>query len=209
MIRIIGVIPTATGIFLGGVFIRKCLPGPRLLTSLITIVELFAVMGMLSALFLGCPESQFDGTSGDTHFEMQSMCNDNCFCSETKFQPICGISNIIGNLAKTGNNIVSLRIVDEEDKTFIPYPLIYGAVIDASCLIWESKCGHRGNCWVYDTNKFRRNLHGLTLGLYFTGSLFDIIVIFLSKRIKNLYNDEIDEQEMQSPVNQKLSANLI
>ncbi|CAG2109750.1 unnamed protein product, partial [Medioppia subpectinata] len=90
---IIGVIPTATGIFLGGLFIRKFLPGPRLLTSLITIVELFAVMGMLSALFLGCPQSQFAGTHHNSRFDMQSMCNDNCFCSETKFQPICGPDN--------------------------------------------------------------------------------------------------------------------
>ncbi|CAG2114152.1 unnamed protein product [Medioppia subpectinata] len=169
----LSVIPTATGIFLGGVFIRKFLPGPRLLTSLVTIVEVFAIMGMLSALFLGCPQSQFAGTHHNS------------------------------------------RMVDKEDKSFaiglmtafmtcfafIPYPLVYGAVADASCLIWESKCGHRGNCWAYDTYKFRRNLHGLTLGMYFIGSVFDVIVIFLSKRIKNLYNDEIEDQGLETQDN--------
>ncbi|CAG2109912.1 unnamed protein product, partial [Medioppia subpectinata] len=186
-----GVIPIATGIFLGGVFIRKFLPGPRLLTSLITIVELFAVTGFVTAIFLGCPQSQFAGTQHNTHFEMQSMCNDNCFCSETKFQPICGPDN------KTNYFSPCFAGLDKDDKTFIPYPLVYGAVVDATCLIWESKCGHSGNCWAYDTNKFRLNLHGLTLGLYLFGSFFDVIVIFLSKRIKNLYNDEIDEQELE------------
>lgn len=61
---------------------------------------------------------------------------------------------------------------------------------DSACLIWEEKCGHRGNCWVYESPKFRNLLHGLTLALYLTGSLFDIIVVILSKRIKNLYDDK-------------------
>ncbi|CAG2170246.1 unnamed protein product [Oppiella nova] len=89
---------------------------------------------------------------------------------------------------------------------FIPYPLVYGAVADASCLIWESSCGQRGNCWAYDTPTFRRRLHGLTLGLYFFGSLFDIIVIFLSSRIKNLYDDDVDGQESDSLSDMKLNT---
>ena len=91
---------------------------------------------------------------------------------------------------------------------FIPGPLIYGAVTDAACLIWEEKCGQRGNCWVYDSNKFRNYLHGLTVGLYLTGSIFDIIVVFLSKRIKNLYNDLEVEPKVESPINLKLSSSI-
>ena len=75
----------------------------------------------------------------------------------------------------------------------MPYSLVYGAVIDSACLIWEEKCGHKGNCWVYDSTKFRNLLHGLTLGLYLAGSVFDIIVVILSKRIKNLYDDPEEE----------------
>lgn len=87
---------------------------------------------------------------------------------------------------------------------FIPGPLVYGIITDAACLIWEESCGRRGNCWVYDSTKFKNYLHGLTLALYFTGSIFDITVIFLSKRIKNLYNDSV----VESPVHQKLSASV-
>ncbi|CAG2180871.1 unnamed protein product, partial [Oppiella nova] len=60
---IIGVVPTATGVFLGGLFIRRFLPGPRVLTAFITIVEMIGAIGMFSALFLGCPQSQFAGTT--------------------------------------------------------------------------------------------------------------------------------------------------
>ncbi|CAG2174982.1 unnamed protein product, partial [Oppiella nova] len=266
---IIGVVPTAAGVFLGGLFIRKFLPGPRVLTAFVTIVEMIGAMGLLSAVFLGCPQSQFAGTTLQSQFELQSQCNSRCQCSTKLFQPICGpdnitnyfspcfagcqsqsinstanvysdcdcfegsatdgycdtdcgnnfhiyitllgISGIIGCLAKTGNNIISFRIVRKEDKSFsiglmtvfwsifaFIYPLVYGAVADASCLIWESSCGQGGHCWAYDTPTFRRRLHGLTLGLYFVGSLFDVIVIFLSSRIKNLYDDDIDGEESDS-----------
>ncbi|CAG2180174.1 unnamed protein product [Oppiella nova] len=78
---------------------------------------------------------------------------------------------------------------------FIPYPLVYGWVTNTACEVWETKCGKTGNCLVYDVDKFRYRLIGLTLGLYFVASIFDIIVVFLSHRIKNLYNDDEDETD--------------
>lgn len=62
-----------------------------------------------------------------------------------------------------------LRCVEEQDKAlglgliaavsgllgFLPNPIIYGALIDSSCLVWESSCGHTGSCWVYDVDGFR------------------------------------------------------
>ncbi|CAG2102524.1 unnamed protein product [Medioppia subpectinata] len=229
---VLGVIPMSTGYLLGGLIVRKFLPGPRLLITFITAVELLSAMGIISGIFLECPQSQFAGTSlSNTDFQFQSKCNDNCFCEHAKYQPICGpdnqtnyfspciagcrtsdttntthtkytdcncfdgsatdgycttdcgnnlfiyvlmlgIGSIICYLAKVGSNIVCMRIVDKEDKSFaiamIPYPIIYGSVVDGSCLIWESRCGQRGNCWVYDTHKLQRNLHLLTLAPYLT-----------------------------------------
>ncbi|CAG2102309.1 unnamed protein product, partial [Medioppia subpectinata] len=42
---------------------------------------------------------------------------------------------------------------------YIPYPLIYGAIADSVCLIWENTCGKTGNCWLYDQDRFRYVLH--------------------------------------------------
>ena len=63
---LIGIVPAATGIFLGGLFIRQFQPGPRTLTSFITIVEIFGATGLFAALFLGCPVSEFSGTKYDS-----------------------------------------------------------------------------------------------------------------------------------------------
>ncbi|CAG2170930.1 unnamed protein product, partial [Oppiella nova] len=268
---IVGTIPAAIGLLLGGAYLTFLQPGPRQLTSFITIVEILGTLGYVSAFFLGCPPTPFAAlpkdNANDINLGSQLMCNLNCSCSH-KFQPICGpdnyttyfspcyagcdprslasingtnhfsgcdciddiamsgmvnhtgitgmategfcdshcgnnfeiliilmsIAGIIGRPAMAGNVIISFRIVDEEDKSlamaYIPYPLVYGWVTNTACEVWESKCGKTGNCLVYDVDKFRYRFIGLTLGLYAVGSVFDIIVVFLSHRIKNLYNDD-------------------
>lgn len=42
----------------------------------------------------------------------------------------------------------------------VPCPIIYGAVVDSACLIWETACGKQGACWLYDTRIFRMYYHG-------------------------------------------------
>ncbi|KAL3201055.1 hypothetical protein MRX96_043150 [Rhipicephalus microplus] len=83
----------------------------------------------------------------------------------------------LGSTGRVGGLLIFLRCVDPIDKSmamgttgsilhmlaFIPYPLIYGAILDHSCMIWEEKCGRRGNCWVYDPDKLRYTLHLVTI----------------------------------------------
>ncbi|XP_054164681.1 solute carrier organic anion transporter family member 74D-like [Oppia nitens] len=264
---IVGIVPSATGILIGGAFITYFMPSPLVLTSFTTLVELFGTMGFIGALFLGCPSAQFSNLPNSN----LNICNSNCTCSQHMFQPICGSDNItnyfspcyagcppnslvnsingtikqfigcdcidgvatdgycdtncgnnfqtyvtllgfgslVATLARSGNVIISFRIVDKLDKSlaiglsgaimglfaFIPCTMVFGAVTNSACMIWESKCGQTGNCLVYDSDKFRRRIHGLTLGLYFAGSVFDLIVVLLSSRIKNLYNDDTDDDD--------------
>ncbi|XP_078576841.1 uncharacterized protein LOC144862330 [Branchiostoma floridae x Branchiostoma japonicum] len=32
----------------------------------------------------------------------------------------------------------------------IPGPIVFGKIIDSTCLVWQEKCGERGSCWIYD-----------------------------------------------------------
>ena len=34
-----------------------------------------------------------------------------------------------------------------------PGPIVFGAIFDISCAIWQDECGRRGNCWLYYNNK--------------------------------------------------------
>ena len=78
---------------------------------------------------------------------------------------------------------------------FIPYPLIFGAITDSACMVWEKSCGKRGNCWLYDQDKFRYYLHGSAFAFMMIGTCFDIGIIACSSQLKGFYDDEENEQE--------------
>lgn len=80
---------------------------------------------------------------------------------------------------------------------FIPYPVVYGFIVDSTCLIWEKTCGKTGNCWLYDIDKFRYRLHGFTFAFSMIGSMFDLIVFMYANRLKNMYEDEEDGEGEQ------------
>lgn len=42
----------------------------------------------------------------------------------------------------------------------MPCPIVYGAVVDSACLVWETACGKQGACWLYDAGIFRMFYHG-------------------------------------------------
>ncbi|GBL94497.1 Solute carrier organic anion transporter family member 5A1 [Araneus ventricosus] len=127
------------------------------------------------------------------------------------FIVVLSLGKLVSSTARVANALVTLRCVDPEDKSlalgalsgvfsllaFIPYPLIYGALTDASCLVWEESCGKTGNCWIYDADKFRFLLHGVSAGFVFLGCLTDVLVCVLSPRLKNLYDDDDDKPKKE------------
>lgn len=71
----------------------------------------------------------------------------------------------------------------------IPYPLIYGALVDSSCSIWEMTCSISGHCWVYNTDAFRVRLHVVTSGLFLAAAMFNGFTCYYSKDVKNMYGE--------------------
>jgi len=63
-------------------------------------------------------------------------------------------------------------------------------------LIWEESCGAKGNCWLYDLDKFRYYLHGAAIAFSLLGTVFDVGVLINANMLKNLYEDE-DETGIQ------------
>lgn len=72
--------------------------------------------------------------------------------------------------------MIVLRSVSEEERSFalgmqfvifrlfgyIPAPILFGNLIDSSCLLWKSTCGEAGGrCLIYDIEKFRYKYIGL------------------------------------------------
>ena len=73
---------------------------------------------------------------------------------------------------------------------FIPAPIVYGAVIDSTCLIWSSsgcnKGGAQGSgpCAYYDVRSLRHNYIGLEAGgKALATTFFALALIFLSRQV--------------------------
>ncbi|KAJ6223460.1 hypothetical protein RDWZM_002005 [Blomia tropicalis] len=120
------------------------------------------------------------------------------------FISILSLCNMIASTARTGDTLITLRSVEKRDKSFamgvmgsifaifafIPYPMIYGAIIDSTCLVWEKTCGNSGNCWLYDIDKFRVLLHVCTFGFIMIGITLEIGTVIMAGRIKDLYDED-------------------
>lgn len=135
------------------------------------------------------------------------FCDSGCQMFMAYIIMLC-VSKFISSTARVGNTLITFRCVEAKDKSFalgafgsvlamfafIPYPLIYGALTDSACLVWEETCSKTGNCWLYDSDKFRLYLHGMSILLISIGICFDGIVFLLSDRMKNFYGEEDDDK---------------
>lgn len=105
---------------------------------------------------------------------------------------------------RAGNTIIQFRCVSQEDKSlsiginealvcffaFIPGPIIYGALLDSSCLVWGQLCGgEQGNCWLYRGSHMRYVLNVTSSCFILLASLLDIGVWANAAQLK-MYDDE-------------------
>nr|XP_002731063.1 PREDICTED: solute carrier organic anion transporter family member 4C1-like [Saccoglossus kowalevskii] len=79
------------------------------------------------------------------------------------------------------SNILTMRCVPDQQRSHalgmcsiiyrcfgsIPGPIVIGAVIDSSCLLWQEVCGDSGTCWIYDNHEF--GLKFVVIGAIGTG----------------------------------------
>ncbi|XP_012523943.1 solute carrier organic anion transporter family member 74D [Monomorium pharaonis] len=129
-------------------------------------------------------------------------CTTDCNRPYLLFMVITCVIQLLGCSGRIGNVLVNYRCVDKKDKSFaqgitlmiisllalIPGPIIYGAIIDSTCLIWEESCGTRGNCWFYHRDNFRYLVNISAAGFTIIGVLFDAMVCYLGKNL-DLYGD--------------------
>ncbi|XP_075751308.1 solute carrier organic anion transporter family member 74D-like [Rhipicephalus microplus] len=116
---------------------------------------------------------------------------------------LTSVSKLLAQLPRVGGIIVTLRCVDHADKGLavgmmgaafnllgaVPYPLIYSALFDATCIAWDERGGHRGSCSFYDADKLRILFHGVTIAFLSLGLVSNLIVSYYSKRVTNLYGE--------------------
>ncbi|XP_045122956.1 solute carrier organic anion transporter family member 74D-like [Portunus trituberculatus] len=119
------------------------------------------------------------------------------------------IIKTISSTGRVGSSVLLIRSVADKDKglalgtltvfmslfAFIPAPITIGAIIDSSCLVWDTSCGRTGNCWLYDSDKFRTILHLVPAMVVLLSVLGDLVVLWYSRKM-DLYGER-DNLELE------------
>ncbi|XP_055847332.1 solute carrier organic anion transporter family member 5A1 [Episyrphus balteatus] len=97
--------------------------------------------------------------------------------------------------------MIVLRSVSEEERSFalgmqfvifrlfgyIPAPIVFGNLIDSTCLLWKSTCGEKGGrCLIYDIEKFRWKYVGLCAFVKIVALAIFMVDWWLVRRRKQL-----------------------
>ena len=129
-------------------------------------------------------------------------------CS-TQFYAMIGfltVFAIIGSTTRIPNMLLSLRSIEMRDKSasitfsvsflslfaFLPSPFVYGAILDSTCILWDTtKCGEQTHCLIYDTDAMRNWISFFPSVFVFLGTLADIGVWYYSKDL-SIYDEDED-----------------
>lgn len=101
------------------------------------------------------------------------VCLKGCNTAFWAFSITSVVINWLGCSGRIGTVLVNYRAVSTEDKSFaqglalmmlslfalIPGPIIFGRIIDATCLVWTETCNGIGNCQLHDQTKFRYSVN--------------------------------------------------
>lgn len=106
------------------------------------------------------------------------FCKQNCFVPWVMYSVISALVNILSSSGKISGVLLSYRCVETRDKSLaqgislmvvsffalIPGPIVIGAIIDSTCLIWDFSCQNKGNCWLYHKDNFRFYVNATSAG---------------------------------------------
>ncbi|XP_016987868.1 solute carrier organic anion transporter family member 4C1 [Drosophila rhopaloa] len=136
------------------------------------------------------------------------ICTKNCNWSFWTFSIISMLAGWVGSSGRVGNVLVNYRAVATEDKSFaqglalmmisllalIPGPIMFGRLIDSTCLVWTKTCSGNGNCQLYDQTRFRYSLNFLSCTLTLIGLFFDYLVWYYGRTL-DIYGDKEAKEE--------------
>ncbi|XP_071505132.1 solute carrier organic anion transporter family member 5A1-like [Diadema antillarum] len=160
----------------------------------------------VSACHAGCLQEYDNDTFGecgcikDGGMATDGGCSNNCR-TLVPFLIVSFLVVVISGAEEIPQTLIAMRCVDQDAKAIalgiraimmrllgaIPAPLIYGAMIDTACRLWQTDCGQQGSCWLYDLAAFRYAYLGVNFIFKFLTVIFYIIGWWLirSQRLCN------------------------
>ncbi|XP_049272564.1 solute carrier organic anion transporter family member 4C1 [Rhipicephalus sanguineus] len=193
------------GIGLGSMFVHLLKPSPRVVGMENTSAAAFAALSFLGIMTITCSSIHYPLThDSNDRLTIRNECNEECDCSTSVYHPVCDMATrkqyfsacfagcprglLVNELEAL--SVFTSWLASLSNAAFIPYPLIYGALTDASCIVWEDRCGERGACWIYDLPKMRYLINGFTTLMLCLSTFFQCVMTYYCKRIKNFHGDD-------------------
>lgn len=81
---------------------------------------------------------------------------------------------------------------------YIPAPIVFGNLIDSTCLLWQSTCGEKGGrCLIYDIEMFRFKYVGLCAFIKIVAlAIFGIDLWLVTRRKNSIDGSPLSAQEV-------------
>ncbi|KAM5181920.1 solute carrier organic anion transporter family member 2B1-like isoform 1-T2 [Mantella aurantiaca] len=135
------------------------------------------------------------------------------------FLPFMVLSFLAGALASTAQTpsfMLILRSVRPADKSlaigiqfmllrilaWLPGPVMFGSMIDSTCIQWGKRCGSKAACQYYNNNLLRQRYIGLQI-LFEIGALILFIAVYFVIRHKDNVQQEAEKDPESHKLNEK------
>ncbi|KAM6912110.1 solute carrier organic anion transporter family member 2B1 [Lycodopsis pacificus] len=133
---------------------------------------------------------------GDLGSAAPGTCGSGCSELLLPFVALLGVTSFIASFSQTPSYMMILRTVPTEDKSFavgvqymmfrvlafMPGPVLYGSVIDTTCILWGKKCDKRTSCQYYNLDHFRQRFLGLQVVFVCGGLLCFLLTVVVLRR---------------------------
>ncbi|XP_058794443.1 solute carrier organic anion transporter family member 74D isoform X2 [Phymastichus coffea] len=143
--------------------------------------------------------------SSSLNFTTPGACEIDCLDKFYIFLAVVCLLKFSGATGRASNFLVSVRCVEDKDKTvamgfsltimslfaFIPSPILFGFILDKTCLVWGKTCTGTGNCWLYNGETLRYLLNFTAASFVTLGTLFDVGVWYYVKDVK-IFDEEVE-----------------
>lgn len=200
----------------GNTYLSPCHAGCKeqikQLNGTILYSECSCIQGSLNSSYAFSYSTQFENSSSSDPSTLvgtaiSGSCPVNCMTPFYMFLIMVCLNKFIGGTESAANFLVGLRCVEERDKaislgfsmaintlfSFLPAPIIFGMIIDRTCVLWGRTCSKQGNCWLYDGQSLRTSMNYTSAALVIVGTCFDVGTWWYSKNFKIF-----DEKEHKS-----------
>ncbi|KAI3374037.1 hypothetical protein L3Q82_022602, partial [Scortum barcoo] len=162
---------------------------------------------------------------GGLSFASPGTCGSGCSRLLLPFMALLGVTSFIASFSQTPSYIMILRTVPAEDKSFavgVQYmlfrvlgesrslhahgPVLYGSVIDTTCILWGKKCGKQTSCLYYNLDGFRHRFLGLQVVFVCGGLLCFLLTVVVLRRRTRLQEPQQTSKGGYELVNEEKTA---